>query len=368
MSWKYGIYPYVARGSLSNLVGATFTIATPINFTSLLSLFIEVAFVPEDAPIVIGARPAPLIKVIKVVQYPIQFLLPSLTVARVSIAEGVSRDIVWKRLKEVIGDIGDDEVGGDGGGDEDEDLSRALSAVMGDASDNEDVKADSDESADDREGPPDVPPRAVFATPYSRVRSEIRDQVVALISEKSVVSCCVISRCVAAASEHSTHPPIDGGISLICDDHQNVYFIRWIDAAARKGYSVRLDGENRIYMTVAFRHESIDVTGCRLIISNVPARMLRAPVPRLRTPMPPWCLTVRDHSQTKLFSGPCVGHAFACVVCETVREHEWEPRVTADNSIHTCVQCGLSWHTECAIDADEEVTFYEFVCQPCRYR
>ena len=259
---------------------------------------------------------------------------------------------------------------GDGDGDGADDLERALSEVMGDLPDHEDFKnfdLDSDGSRDDDDTPaPPAPPVAVPASlvAYARVPLAIRDQVIEWVQRMRRSGCALNERVLGQAEHYSTHPPVGGGISSVSHD-DTVFFILWTSAADRHGYAVRLDNMHRIMMTVKFRHESILVPGCQLHISNVPARMLKAPAVHLRTQMPPWCIQLRQYWQTKLYSGPRVDHELSCIVCQSVEFHACAPQPVADTSFHQCIRCGMAWHDECALDVDDEISFHEFRCPHC---
>ena len=193
----------------------------PLNCASLLAVFNRVGFVPVGDRLAAAGRPLPLVHIIAATQYPIPFLLPSLTSAKVHLERGVSHDIAWREPKEKRAD----DVAGPEPDDERDDLDVALSEVMGamgDLADLDDVKGDSDGSGDD-DGIPAAPPAVPVMpghpvpsdslVPFSRVPSAVRDQVVATIQGKRRAQCEAINESLALARHHSSHPPIDGGIS-----------------------------------------------------------------------------------------------------------------------------------------------------------
>ena len=173
MSWKFRSLPFAAKSTISEAVGVTFSIAMPLVVESLLDVFNRIDLVPKAAHVGDGDagaegahRPVPLIKIITVAQYPIKFLLRSLSCAAVSIERGVVHNIEWKQPKWTPHGAEDDGMAGAdrGDGDDDgaDDLERALSEVMGDLPDHEDFKnfdLDSDGSRDEDDTPvPPAPP------------------------------------------------------------------------------------------------------------------------------------------------------------------------------------------------------------------
>ena len=382
--WKFRSIPFFARGAYTDAVGHNFTLTYPIIVEDLLSAFVKKDFVPFSPPSGddkgTSEKPQPLVRTMTITQYPIKFVWPSPRVAIVNVDGAITTEVLWRKPQEradksdVVSEGDADFLGADL-----ENIMDALGGACfeGDGDDDgHDVFqefADLSDDDDDAVEVPAAPARRVARridmphhapnAPYDNVPEEVRARVVARVQEEAAAGHGRISEIMRQARDHSTHPIIDLGISLV-DFEGAIYFVRWSNAADRRGHPVRLDVDNGIMMTVAFRHEAVPITGCDIIISNVPARMIRAPRPHLRTPMPAWCLQVRDHVASQSFSGPLVG-TMTCIVCDSARFFDNPLSGIAKIDLYRCRRCGLCWHEFCAFNADEEICFEPFLCPPC---
>ena len=123
-----------------------------------------------------------------------------------------------------------------------------------------------------------------------------------------------------------------------------VTFVRWKSPHNREARPVRLDERNRIIFDVAVKCESF--IGWDIVIRNVGVSMAKATGPG-RTPMPAWCLLIKNPRHASLFAGPLPRDSpyGDCVVCVQTDGMYLPPE---GDDLYVCSSCLAAWHVACS--------------------
>ena len=199
--------------------------------------------------------------------------------------------------------------------------------------------------------------------PFSIIPEDKRAEVVATVRQTSVDNgqALVDSQKQAVLKVHSKPPGI-GDISLVqasdCD-----MFVLWDNPDRQLGFTLSLDGRNRINWVIRqwIKPEAIAVH--RVIINSVPAEMTKIKADRL--PIPDWCVIQLRQLQAIRFPGP-LSDSRDCILCIACMQHSLSRPVKLHEERYICSSCVSVWHLACAKSAAREIDVDpEFMCPFC---
>ena len=155
-------------------------------------------------------------------------------------------------------------------------------------------------------------------------------------------------------------------ISLIVHDGI-CFFVIWEDPAIASCRRVRLDSKCRIIYNVPYMVPCIKVSGCRVVIAETTAVMLKRSA-GTRPDMPAWCLALLASEEAALLQGPTAeGQCISCAACVSSGCPELCPVVASVGSLFACVDCTSIWHEFCALRIRKEqiIEWSRFRCPIC---
>lgn len=178
------------------------------------------------------------------------------------------------------------------------------------------------------------------------------------------------ARVQEARSEAARTPDFEiGDISLIAHGDR-VMFFHWSDRLLWVGRPVTIWGSNnKIQSMVPARVKAERVGGSRLIISKVPAPMLR--VARFEAAsMPDWCMLLNKLENAQIFCGPLDVSSPSPPLCVVCTAHPTSASQSMNFDLYRCISCTTDWHMECARSwsadlHDSQFADAAFVCPCC---